>query len=249
MSSPPVLGVLQPQWPAPANVRIAISTRLGGVSQPPFDRLNVGAHVGDHPQAVMHNRQCLRELAGLPGDPCWLAQVHGTTVADLDQPAPLLQADAAFTRRPARVCAVMTADCLPVLVCSKDGEVVGGAHAGWRGLAAGVLEALINATAVPGGRLLAYLGPAISQAHFEVGEEVREAFCAQDPDAAEAFVANAGGRWQADLYQLARQRLRALGVQDIYGGDACTYAQAKRFFSHRRQAPCGRMVSLIWKAS
>ncbi len=240
--------IVRPPWPAPANVRVAISTRAGGISKAPYDGLNVGAHVGDEPQAVAENRRLLSACVSVPAEPFWLRQVHGTVVSDLDQSAPPVTADAAFTRAAARVCAVMTADCLPVLVCSADGQMVGAAHAGWRGLADGVIEALVEASGVAGAQLLAYLGPAISQPNFEVGGEVRDAFCAHDPGAAGAFAANARGRWQADLYALARRRLQALGITRIYGGDACTYAEAERYFSHRRQAPCGRMVSLIWRA-
>jgi hypothetical protein len=242
--------LILPDWPAPAGVRAAFTLRSGGVSAPPFDSFNIGAHVGDEPSAVEENRQRLRDRLELPAEPAWLAQVHGARVADLDAEdsrGPLAPADAAVTRA-ARVCAIQVADCMPVLFASADGAAVGAAHAGWRGLVGGVLEAVVRALRAPPEGLLAWLGPAIGQMHFEVGEEVRAAFLAADPGAEVAFAPNSRGRWQCDLYGLARRRLAALGVGHIYGGSWCTQADARRFFSYRRDGRCGRMAALIWRS-
>jgi purine-nucleoside/S-methyl-5'-thioadenosine phosphorylase / adenosine deaminase len=239
---------MRPEWPALARIRAAFTLRRGGVSRPPFDRGNIAAHVGDDPQAVAGNRRSLRDSLALPAEPAWLEQVHGSRVIDLDRPSrgSLGPADAAVTRTPGRICAIQVADCLPVLLAAADGSVIGAAHAGWRGLAGGVLEATVRAMQTPGTKLLAWLGPAISQAHFEVGDEVRAAFLAADEGASAAFTANERGRWQCDLYALARRRLAALGVGTLHGGGWCTYADAERFFSYRRDGRCGRMAALIW---
>ncbi len=236
-----------PDWPAPLNVRSLVTTRHGGVSQGPYSSLNLGSHVGDDPAAVLANRARLGEH--LTGAPLWLEQVHGTRVvdaarigADIHPP----QADAAFSRQRGAVCVVMTADCLPVLFCDAAGSVVAAAHAGWRGLLAGVLEEAITAMGVPGGRLIAYLGPAIGPQAFEVGDEVRSAFIATDPNAAAAFKPSSPGKWLADIYGLARQRLAGQGVERVFGGSWCTASDADRFFSYRRDGQTGRMASLIW---
>lgn len=242
--------ILTPEWPAPGGVRAAFTLRSGGVSAPPFDTLNVGAHVGDAAQSVAENRRLIRAALTLPEEPVWMEQVHGLDVLDLDAAARTAAAgvaDAALTRARGRVCAVQVADCLPVLFAVRDGSAVAAAHAGWRGLAAGVLEATMRALAVGPERLIAWLGPAIGQAHFEVGEKVRRAFLARDAAAAHAFVPNARGRWQCDLVGLARGRLQTLGVTAIFGGAWCTYADAARFFSFRRDGRCGRMAALIWR--
>ena len=245
--------VISPEWPAPASVRAAFTLRIGGASEPPFDTLNIGAHVGDDAQAVAENRRRLRDALRLPAEPAWMDQVHGVEVLELDQPesahrvAGIARADAAFARRLGNVCAVQVADCLPVLVTTRDGAVVAAAHAGWRGLAAGVLEATVRRLAVEPRALIAWLGPAIGPAHFEVGDEVRRAFLAHDPAASGAFVANARGRWQCDLAALARARLAALGIDEVFGGDWCTHADRSRFFSYRRDGRCGRMAALIWR--
>lgn len=245
------LKVLQPDWPAPANVHAALTLRHGGVSPPPYDSLNLAAHVGDQPEAVAENRRRLREHLNLPGEPFWLQQVHGNEVIRIgaDGPGrPDRQADACITDVPGVVCAVLTADCLPVLLASTDGRKVAAAHAGWRGLAAGILESTVAAMQAPARTLIAWLGPAISQKHFEVGDEVREVFLRADPADVVAFIANERRRWQADLYQLARRRLQRSGVDAVYGGEHCTYAQARSFFSYRRDGRCGRMAALIWTA-
>jgi YfiH family protein len=245
--------VLTPQWPAPAGVQAAFTLRAGGVSRAPFDSLNIAAHVGDAAQAVGENRRRLCEQLRLPGQPAWVEQVHGTAVADLDASgaaaAAGVPADVALTRRPGTVCAVQVADCLPVLFAARDGCAVAAAHAGWRGLAAGVLEAAVAALAVAPGELMAWLGPCIGPAHFEVGEEVRSALLAKDGGAAGAFAASPRGRWLCDLAALARRRLERLGVAAVFGAAACTYTDRARFFSYRRDGQCGRMAALIWLES
>jgi YfiH family protein len=237
--------VIVPDWPAPSRVRAAFTLRQGGVSEGPYASLNLGAHVGDSPDAVAENRRRVRERLELPAEPSWLRQVHGSTVVDLDRDEEPT-GDAALTREPGRVCVIQVADCMPVLFAARDGSAVAAAHAGWRGLAGGVLEATVERLAIEPGSLIAWLGPAIGRAHFEVGDEVRAAFLARDPDATGAFERNARGRWQCDLAMLARRRLVALGVREIHGGTWCTYADAERFFSYRRDGQCGRMAALIW---
>ncbi|AXK40889.1 peptidoglycan editing factor PgeF [Crenobacter cavernae] len=234
-----------PCWPAPANVGALISTRKGGVSAAPYDSLNLGQHVGDDPAAVAENRR--RLALALPHEPVWLNQVHGVVVVDADKVGRAVpDADASVSRTPGIVCAIMTADCLPVLLADVDGTVVGAAHAGWRGLVGGVIEATVSAMAVPGDRLAAYLGPAISPDAFEVGGEVRDAFLAHDAAADAAFSAIDDGKYLADIYALARLRLAALGVTQVSGGDACTVIDRDRFFSYRRDKTTGRMASCIW---
>lgn len=237
---------IRPDWPAPARVRAASSTRLGGVSQGVYASLNLGAHVGDAAAAVAENRRRLAAGLELPGEPLWLNQVHGCSVAQAGAAAPCPEADAAIADRPGRVCAVMTADCLPVLLCDDRGERVSAVHAGWRGLCGGVIERAVQAMQVPGERLLAWLGPAIGPGAFEVGEEVRQAFVERDADAAAAFCPSPRGRWLADLYALARRRLARVGVNSVHGGGFCTLSDSKRFFSFRRDGVTGRMASLIW---
>jgi hypothetical protein len=235
-----------PDWPAPPRVRALITTRTGGVSRGPYASLNLGDHVGDDPRAVAENRRLLRRH--LPAEPRWLAQVHGTRVVRAESVAGPEQADAAYTSAPDTVCAVMTADCLPVLLCDADGTEVAIAHAGWRGLAQGVVERTVAAMARRPEHLLAYLGPAIGPAAFEVGDEVRAAFLARGAAAGSAFRPHGAGKWLADIYELARQRLRGAGVERVSGGDYCTVADGARFFSYRRDKVTGRMASLVWLA-
>ena len=276
----PDAGLLLPDWPAPAGVRAFVTLRAGGFSRGAWGLAdgaaggwNLATHCGDDPDAVRRNRARLR--ASLPAEPCWLEQVHGTAVHDADAgtaaagmpdadgrsidaiPAAgaarpgLPRADAAVTTRRGVVLAVLTADCLPVLLSNRSGSVVGIAHAGWRALAAGVLERTLDALAARAADRdwIAWLGPAIGPASFEVGDEVREAFVAVDASAAEAFTAGrAAGKWQADLFLLARQRLAAAGVSSIHGGGECTVSDAVRFYSYRRDRVTGRMASLIWLA-
>lgn len=238
--------ILTPAWPAPPGVRAAFTLRSGGVSAPPYASLNLGTHVGDTQDCVAENRRRVAGALGLPSQPAWLEQMHGTRVVDLDRHEGDARADAAFTRRPGRVCVVQVADCLPVLLAARAAGAVAAAHAGWRGLVAGVLEATVRALAVPASELVAWLGPAIGTAHFEVGAEVREAFLAHDVRAACAFSANARGRWQCDLVGLATARLQALGITTVAGGEYCTYTDARRFFSYRRDGRTGRSAALIW---
>ncbi len=247
------LGII-PDWPAPPNVRALQTTRDGGASVGAYAALNLGDHVGDDPVAVARNRALLR--VALPSDPLWLKQVHGNIVADADRTVGVPDADAALARQPGKVCAVMTADCLPLLLCDEAGTVVAAAHAGWRGLVGGVVEATVKAMDVAPERLLVWLGPAIGPQAFEVGDEVRLAFMAHDPQAAKAFVPRfpltlhssplTVQKWLADIYLLARQRLSLLGVERVYGGGLCTYTDAVRFYSYRRDQATGRMASLIW---
>lgn len=240
-----------PDWPAPSRVHAAVTTRDGpGVSQPPFGRFNLGMRTGDDVNAVRSNRGALRQSLDLPSEPRWLRQVHGTVVAELgplpgrDEP----EADAAVSHVPGTVLAVLTADCLPVLFCARDGSAIGVAHAGWRGLAAGVLEETVEQMQQPAAGLIAWIGPCIGAASYEVGEEVRKAFVAHDAGATAAFEATRPGHWLCDLAALARQRLQAAGVTRIHGGGFDTRADM-RFYSYRREgAQSGRFASLIWLA-
>lgn len=233
-----------PGWPAPPRVRALITTRPGGASRGPYASFNLGAHVGDDPRAVSRNRDILR--GSLPADPVWMKQVHGKRIIEADPRARDEEADGAVAHAPGRVCAVLTADCLPVLLADAGGTAVGIAHAGWRGMAAGVIECAVGAMAMPGASLVAYLGPAIGAAVYEVGPEVREAFAAGDRQALLAFAPRPGGKFLADLYVLARQRLERAGVNRIFGGTLCTYSDPRRFYSYRRDGMTGRMASLIW---
>jgi hypothetical protein len=246
--SGPGVGWLAADFEAPPGIAAGTSTRAGGVSRGPFASLNLAAHVGDDPAAVATNRARLGEALALPGEPLWLRQVHGTGVAVHDGTRREPEADAAVTFDRGRVLAVLTADCLPVVLASRDGARLGLAHAGWRGLAAGVLERCVAALGVPGEALVAWLGPAIGVDAFEVGAEVRGAFVDHDPAAAVAFRPNARGRFQADLEALARGRLARLGVTRIAGGGLCTFRDAARFYSHRRDPRGGRMATLLWRA-
>lgn len=240
-------GLIVPKWPAPANVRACSTTRTGGVSQAAWSSLNLGGHVGDDPAAVATNRQRLVELAQLPAMPHWLEQVHGTEVARLSatQQQNILRADGAITREPGVVCAVMTADCLPVLFCSADGTEVAAAHAGWRGLCGGVLESVLQQFRCKPQDIHAWLGPAIGPNAFEVGGEVRNAFLAQDAQAEEAFRPS-GKKYYADIWLLARQRLLAAGLYSISAEPRCTFSENDDFFSFRRDGTTGRMATLIW---
>lgn len=244
------LPMLDTGWTPPAGVQAAFTLRSGGASVPPWDSLNLGAHVGDDPLAVVRNRRRVAQALSLPAEPHWLSQVHGTAVHEARAPVadavPVPVADAAVTRQAGVVLAIMVADCLPVLLAAEDGSVLGAAHAGWRGLAAGVIERTVEAMDHEPAGLRAWLGPCIGPRHFEVGGEVREAFMAAG-DAAGAFEATPGGRWLCDLPALATARLRRLGVMRIAGGQWCTVADPVRFFSHRRDRQTGRMAALLWR--
>ncbi|GAB2180591.1 purine nucleoside phosphorylase YfiH [Denitratisoma sp. agr-D3] len=239
---------IAPDWPAPARVRALSTTRASGFSLPPYDSLNLGHHVADDPVAVRANRYTLQACAKLPAAPLWLEQVHGSRCLDAATYRPGSQADAIITDRSATVCAILTADCLPLLFCTRDGRRIGAAHAGWRGLADGVIESTLSALGAAGDEVLAWLGPAIGPAAYEVGGEVRSAFLSRDPAAEAAFQPSPGGadKWLCDLYHLARLRLRRAGVAAVYGGDRCTWREKEHFFSYRRDGVTGRQASLIW---
>lgn len=241
---------LIPDWPAPAAIRAVVTTRrIAGASAPPFDAFNLGARCGDDPAAVAANRVALVERLALPSRPCWLRQVHGVDVFDADRNGPGGEsaADAAVSRGGRSVLAILTADCLPILFCATDGTAFAAAHAGWRGLAAGVVEATIAQLGTPAEDLLVWLGPAIGARSYEVGDEVRAAFVDAEPGAGAAFTPTRPGHWQCDLYALARRRLAACGVQKVYGGGLDTYADA-RWYSYRRERETGRFATLIWRS-
>ncbi len=245
-----------PDWPAPAGVHALVTTRQGGVSCGPWASFNLASHVGDDATAVAANRALLRQ--SLPADPPWLTQVHGTLCVDAGEAQSGVEADASFTRQRGVVCAVLTADCLPVLLCDDQASVVSAVHAGWRGLADGVIEASVAAMSVPGEQLMAWLGPAIGPTAFEVGADVRDAFLAHDIQAAHAFTPLAADKWLCDIYQLACQRLNALNIRRvprvlspqgtgrITSADFCTMRDIDRFYSFRRDGVTGRMASCIW---
>lgn len=238
-------GWLTPDWPAPARVRACVTTRADGVSLPPYDSFNLGDHVEDDPAAVASNRLKLTTTLGC--QPAWLSQVHGIRVVEAD-PARVETADASWSQTPGIASLVMTADCLPALFCNRDGTRVAAAHAGWRGLANGVLEATLDALATPADQILVWLGPAIGPDAFEVGPEVRDAFIAQHAEADAAFRPSANaGRYLADIYALARIRLAARGITAVYGGGFCTVSDP-RFYSYRRASRTGRFASLVWLA-
>ena len=238
--------LIVPEWPAPPRVRAVSTTRRGGVSRAPYDSFNLAAHVGDDPAHVAANRRRLAATAGYATEPAWLEQVHGNRVVAAESVFSPVAADAAWTREPGRPCAVMTADCLPVLLCDRAGTVVAAVHAGWRGLANGVIAVTVARLGTPPMELLAWLGPAIGPDAFEVGEEVRAAFLALDKANASCFRPSPAGRWLADIYGLARLQLRRSFVTAIYGGDDCTFSKPERFFSYRRENRTGRMATLIW---
>jgi len=241
------LTFIAPNWSAPKQVKAYTTTRLGGFSLAPYDGFNLADHVGDDPQCVIKNRILLKKtLHLLPNEPQWLTQIHGIEVADFDKNVRC--ADAIYTREINQVCVVMTADCLPVLFCNRAGTEVAAAHAGWRGLAQGVLEATIQRFQSPHNEIIAWLAPAISAQAFEVGEEVYDAFVKVLPQARFAFTPTRPKHWLADLYLLARQKLEHIGIKAIYGDNFCTYQNAYQFYSYRRDKVTGRMAHLIWIA-
>ncbi|MFA5984237.1 MAG: peptidoglycan editing factor PgeF [Methylococcaceae bacterium] len=234
-----------PDWPAPNNVHAATTLRVGGVSLPPYESLNLAQHVGDDPQAVANNRQLIKAVLGLPAEPVWLDQQHSNQVIQVDQASLGLIADASYTSSQQVVCAVLTADCLPILICDQEGTTVASIHAGWRGLLAGIIE---NTMArLPNRVWLAWLGPAIGPACFEVGDEVRAAFLQKSAIFAAGFTPKCDGKWLADIYHLARIQLTALKVEQIFGGEFCTFTEQELFFSYRRDKQTGRMATLIWR--
>jgi YfiH family protein len=237
-------GWIVPDWRVPSAVRALVTTRAGGASRGRYASFNLDPHVGDDPSAVERNRETLR--SALPADPLWLQQVHGAEVVATESAPPRPRADGAVARTRHSVCAVLTADCLPVLLASRTGDAVGIAHAGWRGMAAGVIEATVARMGTAAAELVAWLGPAIGPRAYEVGSEVYDAFVAVDAGAAPAFAALGGGKHLADLYALARRRLATAGVALVYGGGFCTYADDARFYSYRRDRATGRFASLVW---
>jgi hypothetical protein len=238
---------IEPDWPAPRSVKALVTTRKGGVSDGPYASLNLGTRVGDDAQAVAQNRARLRGL--LPSEPKWLQQVHGVNVVQADRTEGEAIADGAFTDKVGTVCAVQIADCLPVLLCDRAGTCVAAAHAGWRGLSAGVLERTVSALGVPPDELMAWLGPAIGPRKFEVGADVFESFTSADPSATAAFEPMREGKWLADLYALARRRLSRAGVDSVFGGGLCTFSDPTLFFSHRRDGVTGRQGAFVWIAA
>jgi polyphenol oxidase len=238
---------IKPDWPAPENIKAFCTTRKEGVSEGAYAHFNLAAHVDDNHLHVKKNRQLLSDALNLPVEPVWLEQVHGVHIINADTADKIPQADASFSTEKNKVCVVMTADCLPVLLCNKQGTKVAAAHAGWRGLQAGVIEASINALEENTQDILVWLGPAIGPQAFEVGDEVRQKFIQEIPETALAFIANKPGHWLANIYQLAKIRLQKMGIEKIYGGDFCTYTDQQRFYSYRRDGATGRMASLIWR--
>ncbi|MBY0270693.1 MAG: peptidoglycan editing factor PgeF [Burkholderiales bacterium] len=234
-----------PDWPAPARVRALVTTRAGGASSGPYSSMNLGRRTADDPAAVEANHAQLNRL--LPETPRWLAQVHGSTVVDADTLQDIPQADASIARRPGTVCAILVADCLPVLFTDRSGSCIAAAHAGWRGLAGGVLGNTIARMPAQPADLMAWIGPGIGPTAFEVGDDVLQAFCAEAPERKSAFKPLHPGKWLCDLPALARDALRRAGVTEIHGGDLCTYTDAARFYSHRRNPLTGRMAALIWR--
>ncbi|MDT8371670.1 MAG: peptidoglycan editing factor PgeF [Gammaproteobacteria bacterium] len=235
-----------PDWPAPKAIKALSTTRLGGVSSVPYDSLNLATHVGDNPSTVSTNRHILTEQAHLPEPPRWLNQTHGTAVINSRDWQLDCDADACYSLDFNHVCTVMTADCLPVLICDKQAGFIAAAHAGWRGLADGIIEKIIAHYQAAPSDLMVWLGPAISPNHFEVGTDMYDIFTTQSAIAKNAFVQTDSTHYLADIYHLARLRIQQMGVNAIYGGDSCTVSDAARFFSYRRDGVCGRMASMIW---
>lgn len=237
---------LTPDWPAPSNIHAATLLRTGGVSRGAYASLNPAMHVGDEANTVKHNRQIIKEMLDLPDEPVWLEQIHSNLAVPAVKTATLQQADASYTAEPGVVCAVLTADCLPLLVCTADGSQVAAIHAGWRGLLAGVVGNTLSA--MQSSDFLVWLGPAIGPDCFEVGAEVRDAFLEKSAIFTTAFKERGNGKWLADIYRLARIDLSMLGIDKIYGGGFCTVTEHQRFYSYRRDKQTGRMVTLIWRA-
>jgi polyphenol oxidase len=235
---------LQPEWPAPANIHAATTLRTGGISQGVYTSLNPATHVGDNPESVSKNRQIIKTLLNLPSEPIWLNQIHSNRAVKAIATDTPQQADASYTDQSNVVCVVMTADCLPLLVCSADGSEIAAIHAGWRGLLDGVIDNTI--AALQNRDVLVWLGPTIGSERFEVGNEVRAAYVAKSAKYASAFNQQSDTKWLADIYQLARINLAFLGITKIYGGDFCTVTDEKRFYSYRRDKVTGRMATLIW---
>ena len=235
-----------PDWPAPKNIKALSTTRHGGFSLSPYDQLNLGTHVGDDKLVVRKNRQHLTQLANLPESPRWLEQVHGTHIINSRDWQADIKADAVFSQHANHVCPVMTADCLPLLLCNQQGDTVAAIHVGWRGLAAGIIEKTLDLFSCNHADILAWLGPAIGPTQFEVGQEVYDECVSSGLDATNAFIKTDEQHYHADIYSLARQRLQGNNVDKIFGGDLCTVSDEERFFSYRRDGITGRMASMIW---
>lgn len=239
---------ISPKWPAPSNIKAYCTTRKNGVSEGPYAEFNLGFHSGDDKESVQKNREQLKKILQLPAEPLWLKQTHSNLAIDAQSYYENINCDACYTNKKNQICVVMTADCLPVLLCNRQGTEIAAIHAGWRGLANGVIEAGLNHFQSPAHEILAWFGPAIGPLHFEVDDEVRDVFLQQAPDAAHAFEAKEK-KWLANLYELARLRLNKQGVTSIYGGDLCTFSDKARFYSYRRDGQqTGRFASLIWIA-
>lgn len=246
--------VITPNWQAPTTLIGLTTTRQGGLSDAPFDSFNLGAHVGDELSCVEANRLKLMHIANLPHLPQWLNQTHSTCVATLHSGVlSTIEADAVYTNEPNQVCAVLTADCLPVLFYSKDGQEVAAAHAGWRGLANGILENTVNHFKSDASDIVAWFGPAIGPQRFEVGQDVFDAFVSQLPASAQAFEtiksATHDPKYLANIYALAQLRLMQCGLTEFYGGDRCTASEQNEFYSYRRENKTGRMATLIWRTA
>jgi len=240
-----MIETIQPNWNSPPGIQACCTTRRGGVSTAPFDSLNLALHVGDDAERVAQNRKLLRRQLRLPTEPCWINQTHGTHTVTLEQDV-TRDADAAVTRVPGTIAVVMIADCLPILLCNQDGSEVGAVHAGWRGLQAGVVQSALATMNSPNQRVMAWIGPGISQACFEVGDEVRAAFADSMQDAQSCFSAHREGHWLCDLAGLAERVLKAQGVDEVFRDSHCSYRDADRLYSYRRVATTGRMAALIW---
>ena len=242
--------MIRPSWPAPERVKALVSTRRGGVSLPPWGSFNLASHVGDEKKNVLHNRQIFQEYLGPGLKPQWLNQIHGTTVLEASATTEIVDADAIFSREIKQVCAVLTADCLPVFFCDKAASIVAVSHAGWRGLGSGILEETLAKFPVRSEEILAYLGPAIGPRHFEVGEDVRAFYHQNYPQLVYKKIFSPSikdkKKFFMDIYEAARQILNRQGISHIYGGDLCTYSDTEKFYSYRREGVCGRMASCIW---
>jgi polyphenol oxidase len=236
---------LKPDWPAPANIHAATTLRIGGVSQGKYASFNLATHVGDNPEVVKQNRKVLKTLLNLPSEPVWLSQTHSNFAVEAIVKGLPEQADASYTDQAGVVCAVMTADCLPLLVCADDGSEIAAIHAGWRGLVNGVIDNTI--AALPNKKLMFWLGPAIGPDYFEVGSEVRDVYLSRSMEFSNAFKQKSQDKWLADIYQLARINLSMLSIDKVYGGNFCTFSDAERFYSYRRDKDTGRMATLIWR--
>lgn len=240
-----MIETIQPNWNSPPGIRACCTTRRGGVSAAPFDSLNLALHVGDDAKRVAQNRILLQQQLQLPTEPCWINQTHGTHTVTLEQDISR-DADAAVTRVPGTIAVVMIADCLPILLCNQDGSEVAAVHAGWRGLQAGVIQSALTTMNSSNRRVMAWIGPGISQSCFEVGDEVRTAFIDSMRDAQTCFSVHREGHWLCDLAGLAERVLKAQGVGEVFRDSHCSYRDADRFYSYRRVATTGRMAALIW---